>query len=187
MNRKTDRILDEYLVASARAGDRKAFGQLVDRWNKKMFLHAWHLTGDNELARDAVQDAWADIVRALPGLRDTVTFPAWCFRIVTRRCWDQIRKVRSQRKTSDAFAAEPHDDFESTTTIENRADNAPLQNAINELPPAQRIVVRLYYSQELSVAEVAAALSVPPGTVKTRLMHARKKLRASLEGDKTNA
>lgn len=186
MKRQTTRILDEYLVAAARAGDRKAFGQLAQRWNRKMILHAWRLTGEQELARDAVQEAWTDITRALPGLRDTATFPAWCFRIVTRRCTDQIRKAQRRRKTSAAYAAEPRDADYSPNKMEARADASPLQSAINALPAAQRSVVGLYYSQDLSVAEIAAALSVPPGTVKTRLMHARKSLRAALEGGKSD-
>lgn len=74
---QASRILDEYLLASARAGDRAAFGLLARRWQKKLLAHAWRLLGDAEGARDAVQEGWIEIMRGLPGLRDDRAFPAW--------------------------------------------------------------------------------------------------------------
>ena len=58
MTRHQGRILDEYLAASARAGDRAAFGQLAARWQPKLYAHACRLMGDAELARDVVQEGW---------------------------------------------------------------------------------------------------------------------------------
>ena len=66
-------------------------------------------------------------------------------------------------------------------SAEFAADLAIVQAAIAELPPAQRAALALFYIEGLGVAEIAIALDVPPGTVKTRLMHARRKVRARLE------
>jgi RNA polymerase sigma-70 factor (ECF subfamily) len=63
------------------------------------------------------------------------------------------------------------------------ADAEPLARAITGLPPEQRATVALFYIEDFSVAEIAAAMSVPAGTVKTRLMHARTKLRTALKGE----
>jgi RNA polymerase sigma-70 factor (ECF subfamily) len=131
MERVAARLLDEYLAAAARAGDRAAFGRLAGQWQPKLLAHAWRLTGDPELARDVVQDAWTDIARGLHRLGDVAVFPAWAYRIVSRRAVDAIdRRVRARR--------------------------------------------------------LSAAMDVPAGTVKTRLMHARTRLRAALTGENDN-
>ena len=68
MARTTARIFDEYLLVSAKAGDRRTFELLVQRWQKKLIAHAWRLTGDAESARDAAQAGWIEILRGLDRL-----------------------------------------------------------------------------------------------------------------------
>ena len=180
MARTTARIVDEYLVAAARTGDRTAFEQLVRRWQPKLVAHAWRLTGDVEGARDAVQAAWLEIVRGLDRLQDERAFPVWAYRIVSRSCAKQIGRARRRRELAEVIASEPRAEEVECT---GQPDAQRLRAAIRELPPAQRAAIALHSFEELSVAEVAVALNVPAGTVKTRLMHARRKLRAALEGD----
>ncbi|GJL92159.1 RNA polymerase sigma factor [Hyphococcus sp.] len=182
MSRKAARIFDEYLAASARAGDRAAFSQLAERWQPKLLAHAFRLTGEREAARDVVQDAWADIVKSLGRLDDARVFPAWAYRIVSHRAADMIRKRQRGRRLGEAYAAEPRDELAAAAKVETDVDSAPLRAAMNGLPPDQRAAVALFYIEDFSVAEIAAALNIPAGTVKTRLMHARRKLRAALEG-----
>lgn len=182
MVRTREQLLDEYLVASARVGDRKAFELLARRWQGKLLAHAWRLTGDADLAREAAQESWIEILRGLGRLRDERAFPAWAYQIVSRRCARQIGRVRRGRALAVAAAAEPVE----TSTAPEEGDApamARLQAALADLPPEQRAAIGLFYLEDLSVAETAVALNVPAGTVKTRLMHARRKLRAVLEGD----
>jgi RNA polymerase sigma-70 factor (ECF subfamily) len=181
VGRSRARILDEYLASAARAGDRAAFGQLAERWHPKLLAHAWRLTGDVELSRDIAQDGWADISKGLSRLNDSAAFPAWAFRIVTRRAADAIRKKQRQRKIDEAYTNENTGRVIDASELEMNAERHALQSAMAQLPPDQRAAIALFYAQDLSVAEVAAALEVPAGTVKTRLMHARRKLRATLE------
>ena len=181
MVRETARILDEYLLASARAGDRRAFELFARRWQKKLLAHAWRLLGDSDAARDAVQEGWIEIVRGLPRLRDVRAFPAWAFRIISRRCARAIGGAVRRREFAADLAAEP----EVADAPESRRDHDRLRAAIRALPEAQRAAIALHHFEELSVAEVAVALDVPAGTVKTRLMHARAKLRAVLGGDES--
>lgn len=177
----SERLLDAYLVASARVGDRKAFALLARRWNGRLLAHAWRLLGDVELARDAVQDGWREIVRGMPRLADPTAFPAWAYRIVSRRAARLIQGLRRDRRLCEAAEQEPAD--EAVGPDEGNLDAARLRRAITALPPGQRAAVALFHLEELSVAEVAVALDVPVGTVKTRLMNARAKLRAALEGE----
>ncbi len=177
----SERLLDEYLVASARVGDRKALALLVRRWNGRLLGHAWRLLGDTELARETVQEGWSEIVRGLPRLADTRAFPAWAYRIVSRRAARLIQRVRRDRRLIDAMEREPRDAF--VAPDEEAKDTARLRQAIAALPAGQRAAIALFHLEEMSVAEVAVALDVPAGTVKTRLMSARAKLRAAFEGD----
>jgi RNA polymerase sigma factor (sigma-70 family) len=151
------------------------------RQQRRLLAHAMRLLGDAETARDAVQAGWIDIVRGLPRLDDAHAFPAWAYRIVTRRCAGSIRSNQRSRALATALAAEPQLPQEDGPV----GDHAGLHAAIRSLPSDQRAAIALHHFEALSVAEVAVALAVPVGTVKTRLFHARRKLRAILEGDDT--
>lgn len=180
MARDKERILDAYLVASARLGDREAFGILVRRWNGKLLTHAWRLLRDREGARDAVQESWAEMLRALSRLRDEGAFAAWAYRIVSRRCARHIGRVQGERRLVEEMAAAP---VEDSVAEPSSRDVEAVRRAIMTLPPQQQAAIALFYLEDMSVAEVAVALDVPAGTVKTRLLHARRKLRGVLEGD----
>jgi RNA polymerase sigma-70 factor (ECF subfamily) len=172
------KLLEGWLVASARLGDRRAFAALVLRWQKKLLAHAWRLLRDDEAAKDSVQEGWAEMVRGLPGLKDERLFGPWAYRIVSRRCARAVGGLAARRRLAEALAAEPEPASAEVEPAEDR-----LRSAIAALPPGQQAAIALYHLEEMSVAQVAVALDVPAGTVKTRLMHARLKLRAALEGD----
>lgn len=179
LERGAARILDDYLVAAARTGDRKAFAMLARRWHGRLVAHAWRLIGDREAARDAAQAGWVEIVRGLHGLKDDRAFAAWAYRLVSRRCARQVDTAIRDRALDGALAAAP----EQGQAAGDDLDRAGLRRAIAALPPDQKSAIALFYLEEMSVAEVAVALNVPAGTVKSRLMHARRKLRAALEGE----
>ncbi len=179
----TGRLLDDYLVVAAQTGDRRAFADLVRRWQRRLLAHGWRLTGDDEAARDAVQAAWLEIARGLPRLRDERAFPAWAYRIVTRRCAREISGLKDRRELARALTAQPTPDPTPAPDVDPTGDVGRLREAIRTLPPAQRAALALFHFEDLSIPEIAVALDVPAGTIKTRLMHARRRLRAVLEGN----
>lgn len=184
--RREDRILDEYLAAAARAGDRAALGELARRWEKRLVRHAWRLIGDADQARDVAQDAWIDIARGVRRLDDAAAFPAFAFRIVTRRAADAVRRAKRTRTGLAALAIEQAAVAMPSDQIGAGAASSALAAALAALPAEQRAAIALFYLEDLSVAEVSVALGVPAGTVKTRLMAARGKLKTALgvnEGD----
>lgn len=182
MQRSTERILDEYLVSAALTGDRPAWHRLVERWQPKLLRHAWRVLGDAERARDVVQEAWVEILRGLGRLDDLAAFPAWAFQIVTRRCQRLFRGADRDRRLAESQMLDEELPASDSAEGEFHADLAQVLAALQQLPDAQRSVLALFYLESLSVAEIAVALDVPPGTVKTRLMHARNKIRAQLRG-----
>lgn len=179
---RRERILDEYLVAAARSGDAHAFDLLVARWQPRLIAHAVRLTGRRDGAQDVVQESWLEIARGLARLRDDRAFPAWAYRIASRRCAAMIHGLQRDREISAALEVGADDDGPADA-VEGASESDRLRAAVRALPPEQRAAIALFHFEELSVAEVAVALDVPTGTVKTRLMHARRKLRAVLEGD----
>ena len=162
-------------------GNQAARSQLFARYQKRFLRHAYRLLGDTEQAKDAVQDAWVEIVRGLSKLKDDEAFPAWAFRIVTRRCGWIIAERQRSREISKRVACETPISSEGAETLELAADIAPLRSALATLSPEHRSAVALFYLEEMSVAEVAVALDVPVGTVKSRLLNARAKLRKLFE------
>lgn len=174
--REKERAYDRYLVAAAQLGDGRALERLGARWHPKLFSHAWRLLGDGELARDVTQEAWLEILRGLARLEDAAAFPAWALRIVTRRVARTIGRRQRHRATIEALAREPLPE-PAPAPGERSAEFAAVQRAMETLPPEQRAALALHYLEDLSVAEIAVALQVPAGTVKTRLMHARRKVR----------
>ena len=175
-----ERALDEYLVASAKLGERSAMELLARRWHPKLVAHAWRLTGEREMAREAAQNAWREILRGIRGLRDDRAFAAWAYRIVSRACAREMGGAVRERDLKSAVAAEPRD---LSAAPDEPAETEPLRLAIRQLPAGERAAIALYHFEEMRVAEIAVALAVPAGTVKTRLMNARRKLRAILEGE----
>lgn len=174
------RALDALLVAKARTGDRQAFTVLAERWTPRMVGHAYRLLGNREEAQDSAQDAWVEIVKGLKGLKHDDAFAVWALRIVSRRCARTIGKNQTDRTLKTELGHEALSTAQSTQP--GFADAKAVRRAINALPSGQRAAIGLFYLEDFSVAEIAAALNVPTGTVKTRLMHARKSLRDLLEG-----
>jgi RNA polymerase sigma-70 factor (ECF subfamily) len=181
VQRNPERILDEYLVSSARNGARDAWERLVQRWQPKLLRHAWRCLGDPERAKDVVQDAWVLIWRGLRSLDDVVAFPAWALRIVTRRCQSLYAQQDRQRELDAELSQDSSAISAEATDGERKADLQRVLEVMHSLPAAQQSALALFYLENLSVAEIAIALDSPPGTIKTRLMHARQKIRARLQ------
>lgn len=174
--KRVDQAFTEMLVLLAQHGERKALERLAERWRPRHYAHARRLLGSADGAEDAVQEAWVGIVRGIGRLRESGRFPAWSYAIVTRRCQDLVRrKAREPKGDPDA---DPPDPVPVDSYV--RMD---LRRALAGLPADQRAAVALFYLEGLGIDEIAQALLAPAGTIKTRLFHARRALRARLEGE----
>jgi len=165
-----DKAYIAYLAGLARLGDRRAFDSLVAHFSPRLFAHAYRLLGHPDEARDAVQEAWVEIIRGLPKLRDDGAFMAWAYRITSRRC---ARVIDWNVKARSIEAELPEAAFE---------DAGSVRAAIDLLKPVHAATIRLFYLEEMSLREVALAMDVPIGTVKSRLVQARNNLKTHLKG-----
>lgn len=166
------------LIASAKQGDRQAFGELVRRHREGVINVVYRMCGDANLAEDAAQEAFIRAWRHLPGYRPRSPFRNWVYRIATNAALDVLRR---ERETVDIDALPlASSDAGPEATVEGRERGERVRQAVLELPPASRAALVLREYEGLSYQEIADALGVPIGTVMSRLSYARKRLREAL-------
>ena len=178
MNQR-EQIADELLVLRSQEGDALAFAELIDRWQERLWRHAWRLTGDEQAAWDALQESWIGISRNLRRLQDASAFSGWAYRIVSNKCRDWIRREARRRKATQAFAEDRRIDRSSALQPGGRVDR--LREALAQLSGAERAMLSLRYEEGFTTAEIGVILEIPSGTVKSRLYHARQRLRQHME------
>ena len=136
MSRYSERIQDELLVLRCQEGDGAAFEDLVERWQERLWRHAWRLTGNEDAAWDVLQEAWMGIARGIRRLEDAAAFPAWAYRIVSNKCRDWIRRERRRREVHEAYSE--NIDQEEDDHCETRERCADLKEALARLPAVAR-------------------------------------------------
>jgi RNA polymerase sigma factor (sigma-70 family) len=174
---KASRIFDGLLVLRFRTGDKKALGILVRKYHGKLCRHACWYTGSKESAKDVVQDSWQKIILKIGQLEDPDKFGSWAMTIVRRKALDYTAGLRTGR--SDQLRLQPENSAEAAGEEDLQADRiAFLKTAIRRLPGEQQEVLRLFYTENQSLIEIGLILEIPVGTVKSRLYHAREKLKS---------
>lgn len=183
MQRNTQQVAMELLVLRCQDGEKFAWVQLVREWRPRLLAHAARQLGQADAAEDAVQEAWMAITRGLGQLDDPAAFRAWAYRIVSHKCADRIRKWKRQRRLEASIARANPDASTSDFTMgaDQEAEDAQLRAAIRNLPADLHAVVAMHYGEGMGIAEIAHALDIPPGTVKSRLFNARKRLAEAIE------
>ena len=167
------------LVEPARHGDHEAFTSLVAMTVDRMYATAFLILHDRVRAEDAVQDAFLRAWRDLPRLRDADRFESWLRRILVNACYDLVRRQPPTIRAGAQLPAGPSVDDETAAVLHRDA----LERAFARLTAEQRAVVVLTHVDDLSNREVAEALGIPIGTVKSRLHHALRALRAAIDAD----
>ena len=175
-----DFLQDDLLVLQCQQGDAASFDRLVRRWQPPLLNYTYRLTGDWAAAQDAVQETWIVVIRGLVALKDVARFRPWLFRIASHKCQDHWRRNQSSQRLAETLQQESEG---MVTAALPNADGADIDAAFRRLPPESRTVLALMYLEDFSVGEMADVLSLPEGTVKSRLFHARQQLRKLMEKD----
>ncbi|MEP0985774.1 sigma-70 family RNA polymerase sigma factor [Ekhidna sp.] len=176
----SDHIIEEWLVINCQAGDRKAFELLVKRWNPKMLGRVYYTTKDASATPDIVQDAWITIIKKIKTLRDPRAFQGWSLRIATRMAVDWIRSNQVNRKREDIRKTAQAEFAEHSQRPDEGTLDA-LKRAIDKLPEEQKMVIQLFYQENLSILTISGLLKLPVGTIKSRLFRGREYLKGMLE------
>ena len=165
------------LVRRAQQGDQDAFATLAGAAVARLDAAARLILRDSELARDAVQDSMVRAWRDLPGLRDPDRFMPWLHRLTVNACLDVARR---RRRRSVEVELTPIVMPSVGDTTAELAERELIDDALRLLEPEFRAVVVLHYFLGMPLHDVAVAMRIPVGTVKSRLHRALRTMRVSL-------
>ena len=172
--------MDADLVIRAQRGDEEAFASLALAVGNRLHAVSHRILRDIDLAEDATQQALLAIWRDLPTLRDPANFDAWSYRLLVRACYAEGRRTRHWAPNLRIL---PVDEPEAADRLSSVVDRDQLERGFRRLSIDHRSVVVLHHYLDLSVEAVAEVLGVPVGTVRSRLHHAMRGLRAALDAD----
>nr|AIA15056.1 RNA polymerase sigma factor, sigma-70 family [uncultured bacterium] len=184
-------VQEQIIIDRCKQGDRAAFDSLVRSHEKRVYNFAYRLCGNYDEANDVCADAFVRVFQAIRLFRGNANFSTWLFRIVINVYLDRRKRARNKQHLS----LEEYIDLEESVLVRQIEDTSPtpdrvaedherrdmLQGAITTLPDYQRAMIVLYHTEGKSYEEIAEMLSLPLGTVKSRMNRARLMLREKLE------
>jgi RNA polymerase sigma-70 factor, ECF subfamily len=170
------------LVERCRRGEVGAFEELVDRYKNLVFAMIMRTFPDRSQAEDLAQDVFLRIHRGLPYFRGEARLSTWIYRIVSNVCVQDRGRGTSAISLDDASArvSPPAAADRHAQDLELRDR---LEKAIAQLPAQYRLLIAAHYLRGVQYEELAEAMNLPLGTVKTQLHRAKRQLRLLLETD----
>ena len=180
MARNPQDVLNELLVLRCQNGNAGAFEVLARSWHPLVLRHAYRLTGRSDAAAEIAQDSWLAVMRGIKRLNDPAAFRGWIYRIVGNKSKDWIRRQQARRHLTERVERESLPATGGDDDADREAAIGKLHAALETLPRERRALLEMHYLERMKVREIAVALSIPAGTVKSRLFHARKQLKECL-------
>jgi RNA polymerase sigma-70 factor, ECF subfamily len=186
---KFSECTDEDLIAISISSEPDVFGEIVRRWDRKIFALCFGMLGREDEARDATQETFIAAYRSLKSFRGDSKVSSWLHRIAINKC---LTVRRRQRSRPEEVLNEDMATF--STDLASAAGSSParvieqderlvlVRRAISTLPPDLRQVVVMKEFEEMTFQEISETLEVPLSTVKSRLYTALKQLRMKLDG-----
>lgn len=172
------------LVGRCQRGDADAFARLVTESQSSVYNIAYSVLRNRDEAQDMTQEVYLRVWRALPGFRGEAQFSTWLYRVTVNACLNRRRQLRADLLRVDgegtldrAVGNEP----DPALTAQLNQRNEWVWAAVDRLPVKYRLVITLFYQQQLSHQEISALLAIPVGTVKVHLNRARQALAKGLQ------
>jgi len=181
-------LTDEKLVELAVSRDQEAFGEIVRRWERKIFALCFGMLGREDEARDAAQETFIAAYRGIANFRGEAKVSSWLHRIAVNQCLTVKRRnrTRSEEFLDDAagqedrtFVAPAHRSPANTTEATERL--VIVRQAVNSLPVDLRQVIVMKEFEDMTFQEISDTLELPLSTVKSRLYTALRQLKMKLE------
>jgi RNA polymerase sigma-70 factor (ECF subfamily) len=181
------------LIEKAQRGDKEALNELIRKYQDRAYQYAFRLTRNPDVACDVVADSFVRINNAIKNFKGNSAFSTWLYRIVTN-CYLDLRKKDKSKYLVSLDNSVMIDDDEVTRDVEDPGRTPDelvernyreklLHLALDKLPEFQKSMIVMFHGEQLSYEEIAEALDLPLGTVKSRLNRARISLREILEQD----
>ena len=170
---------DDYYIKKILEGDSNSFGVLVERYQNMVFALAFKMLKQREESEEVSQDTFIKVYKSLSKFHGESKFSTWIYRIAYNTCLDRIKK-NSRFSNSIEIDNIPTKDIQLTDTIfegiERKERSEIVQRCMNQLPEDERVILHLFYFEELSLKEIVTIVSMTEGNVKVKLFRARKKL-----------
>lgn len=180
MNNRSNHILNESLARKYQSGEKEALKELIRRFNPQLRSKIYYHTRNKDSVYDISQDCWYAIITKLEEVKFQVGFEAWALNIARNKSIDWIRQQQRDRtRKSDS-------DQENSSSVQVEESDLrdtrvnELRKSMNLLSDAQRIVLELFYVENLSINEISSVLEISSGTVKSRLFSAREYLKKTI-------
>lgn len=181
-------LTDEQLVELATTEDPEAFGEIVKRWERKIFALCFGMLSREDEAKDAAQETFISAYRNLSNFRGEAKVSSWLHRIAVNQC---LTKQRRQKTRSETFLDDEANEAEKVFVAptnksparitEQNERHSHVRHAVNSLPPELKQVIVMKEFEELTFQEISETLELPLSTVKSRVYTALKQLRMKLE------
>ena len=184
---------DDILITAFCGGQRAAFDTLVTRHQNSVFNLCYRFMGDYEEANDLAQEVFIRVYRSVSKFRFQSSFSTWLYRIAVNCCKNRLKSLdyrikrriitidhRGEQETHNPSTEIGDESRSPDRELEKKERWALIQEAINSLPPEQKMVVVLRDTEGLSYSEIAGITGFRPGTVKSKLARARQNLREKL-------
>jgi RNA polymerase sigma-70 factor (ECF subfamily) len=175
------------LIKRFKDGDSSAFGEIVLKYQDRIYNLCRHMLGNLHDAEDAAQDAFLKAYQALPKFQPDASLYTWLYRIATNTCIDYRRKpvfeslFRSSADGEELVHDRASDEPSPERLYQSRQLDQALQESLRKLSPKLRAIIVLKEIEELSYEEIAETLDISMGTVKSRISRAREELQESLK------
>jgi len=182
--RSKSEIYNELLALRCRQGQRDALEELVRIWERPLYYYLRRLVDGEQEAGQVLQETWVNVLRGLPGLRKPDRLPVWLYSIARRTAMSHLRGEYSQQALELYEADLP--DVESGRPDPSFDNAEQIHYGLSRLSLAHREALTLFFLQDLSLEQIALVLEIPVGTVKSRLHHAKRALRAVLEEEESS-
>jgi RNA polymerase sigma-70 factor (ECF subfamily) len=172
---------DVELIRQAKRGERKAFGELVRRYQKRVYALCFRLGGSHDAADDLTQEAFIKAFQAIESFDEAYPFAAWILRIASNNALNYIKRQKFQVSGEEGELvleqqAAPKADSDPLEALSREEMDRRYQEAVNQLPPEFKVVFVMRMHEDLSYEEIAARLRISVGTVMSRLHRARQRL-----------
>jgi len=174
-------IDEEKLILKAQLGDHDAFNSLFKSYELPLIHHIVRFLGHSEKAYDVLQETYLVILRNIRKLRSRQSFKAWALGIATRKSLHAVRKITREKEVPLPEWGDQDSIPSAIELLIRKEDASVLKHNIDLLSPKLKAVVILHYQEDLSLREVAAALEIAEGTVKSRLSQSLTILRSKLK------
>jgi RNA polymerase sigma-70 factor (ECF subfamily) len=180
---------DARLILKLQSGDLEALGLLYDRHRLPVFRTALAITHDQDAAEDILQECFLRLHTYVHRVDTSLPLSPWLYRITVNLSYTWVTRRNKWRAPLEDFVDQliGPAKYNPEPEAERRDEMRLMQRAIDSLPFSQRVVVVLYYLNDLSLQEISDILGVPVGTVKSRLHYGRENMRRQMEGTAQSA